>query len=155
MQVSARVSDQYCFTKKYTMKPIHLILTLIIAFSASLYAEDSKDLPDFTKAFPQEKLFQQTKISKIETYVYATNVPFVDLKEQFTKFLGKGWMLPEVDPETKKATNEAMKKQGMTFEGNVLFSHQDYPGIKVALTQMKMELEGKKFIVNITVLGKK
>ena len=136
------------------MKPTCLILTLIIAFCTSLSAKEAKALPDFTKAFPQDKLFQQTKISGIETYGYATNLSFAELKKQFIKFLGEGWSEEVTDPEVKKATDEAMKQQGMTLEGNVLFTNPDFPKVQIGLTQMKMELEGKKFLANITVLAK-
>jgi hypothetical protein len=48
-----------------------------------------------------------------------------------------------------------MKAQGMAMEGNTLFSNPEFPGTQIGLTQMKMELAGKKFMANITVIRNK
>jgi len=137
------------------MKTLHsFLLTLLIGLS-TLAAEETISFPDLSKAFPTEKLFTQTKLEKIETYAYATNFDFTLLKKKFREFLGKGWTEVKVDPEIEKSTNEAMKAQGMTMEGNTLFFNPEFPGTQIGLTQMKMELEGKKFMANITVIRNK
>ncbi len=135
--------------------------TLLAYFCASLIgistlsAEDRNSIPDLAKAFPTEKLFNQTKMEGIETYAYATNLGFADLKKKFIEFLGKSWSEAKVDPEMEKAANAAMKAQGMAMEGNTLFTNTEFPGIQIGLTQMKLELEGKKFMANITVMRDK
>jgi len=135
------------------MKPVYLLLILFLTFRLNLGAEEVKTLPDFAKAFPQEKLLLQSKVAGIETYGYATNLPFKDIKKLFIEFLGNGWVEPETNPEVEEATSEMIEQQGMTLEGNVLFSNSAYAEVQIGLTQMKMDLDGKQFLVNITVLG--
>ncbi len=135
------------------MKPTYLLLTLALALSTCLYAKDPKPLPDFTKAFPQGKLFEQTKLSGVETYGYSTDLPFKELKKKFMAFLGKGWMEVKTGHEEKKATDEIMKSKGLTLEGHMFFTHPDYPKIQIGLTQIKMQIEGKKFMASITVIN--
>jgi hypothetical protein len=137
------------------MKTLHAFLSASLIGISTLFAEDGRSLPDLSKAFPSEKLFNQTKLEGIETYAYATDFDFADLKKKFIEFLGKGWTEAKVDPEIEKSTNEAMKAQGMAMEGNTLFSNPEFPGTQIGLTQMKMELEGKKFMANITVIRNK
>ena len=137
------------------MKPLLSLLLISFLSSSLLCAGEPKELPDFSKAFPTEKLFNQTKLGRIESYGYATDLAFGDLKKKFREYLGKGWSEAEVDHEIEQSTNEAMKQQGMTMEGNTLFTNPAFPGVQIGLTQVKMALEGKKFLANITVIRNK
>ncbi len=142
------------FCQKY-MKTLLAYFCASLLGISTLSAEDGNSFPDLSKAFPTEKLFNQTKLEGIETYAYATDLGFAELKKKFIEFLGKGWSEAKVDPEMEKAANEAMKAQGMAMEGNTLFSNAEFPGVQIGLTQMQLELEGKKFMASITVIRDK
>ncbi|NNC89603.1 MAG: hypothetical protein HKN82_14200 [Akkermansiaceae bacterium] len=131
------------------MKPLLPLLFASILNSPLLLAEESKGIPDLAKAFPTEKLFNQTNLEGLESYSYATNLEFAELKKKFGEYLGKDW---KVDPEIEKATKEAMEKRDLAMEGNSLFSNPEFPGVQIGLTQIKMELEGKKFVASVTVI---
>lgn len=142
------------FYKKHMKILRSLLLALFIGLTIST-AEEVMPLPDLSKAFPTEKLFTQTKLAGIEVYAYATNHDFATLKKELQVFLGEGWTEVKVNPVIEKVTNETIKAQGVEMEGNTLFSHPEYPHTQIGLTQMKMDLVGKKFIANITVVRNK
>lgn len=134
------------------MKNLYPIILLLFLSSSFLAAEESKPFPDLSKAFPTEKLFNQTKIEGIETYGYLTNLDFANLNQKFTEFLGKNWGEAEVDSEIKKINNQGMQDQGVEIEGFILFSSPDFPDVQISLAQMKMEIENKQFMAIITVI---
>jgi hypothetical protein len=134
------------------MSTLHPFLLICIISISTLFAEDTGRFPDLSKVFPNEDLFMQTKMNGIETYAYATDVEFDKLKRKFSDYLGKKWTEMKYDPEILQSTHEVMKAENMVIEGNSIFTNPDYPGIYVGLTQMKMEVEGKKYMVNITVI---
>ena len=125
---------------------ILLLLTTASFFLCSLsLAGDKNKFPDLTKAFPKEKLISQSEISGIRSYAYASDLNYLELQAAFLKFLGEGWIEVPVDPKTKKMANEGL-------EGNVLFSNPDFKDTQIGLTQMKMPVEGKKYLVSIVVM---
>lgn len=134
------------------MKPLFSLFFASVLSSSLLFSAESKAYPDLSKAFPTEQLFNQTKLEGIETYSYLTNREFAELKEGFSKYLGKGW---EVDPEMEKFTKEAIEKKGIAMEGTSLFSNPKFPGVQIGLTQVKMELGNKKFVTSVTVIRDK
>jgi|GEM_PF-1791016 len=114
-----------------------------------------KKLPDLAKVFPDEVLFTQTKIGTIETYGYMTDRSFSDLKSILQLYLGNGWIEEKQDAQDtvfEKAANKQMKDQGMIFVGNLLFSNSAYPDINIGFTMVEMNMSGKKYLANITVL---
>lgn len=134
------------------MKVRHSFAFVLLISLSGLCAQDPKPFPDCAKAFPTEKLFTQTKMGSFETYAYATDFDFAELKKKFREFLGEGWTEEEIDPEVNKAASEAMKAQGKVMEGNVLFSNPVFPDVRIGLTQIRMEIEGKKFMASIAVI---
>jgi hypothetical protein len=107
-------------------------------------ADQTNPLPDFSKALPKAVLWNQTKLNGIETYSYATDVEFSDLKKRFIKFLGRGW--------TEASMADVLDDTSEKITRNVIFTNPDYPGIQVGLTLMGMEFMGKQFMVSITIL---
>lgn len=126
------------------MKMLSVLLFTLTSVTGLAFAEQASSLPDFSKAFPKETLWNQTKLDDVKTYSYATNVEFKDLKKTFVQFLGRGWS--EVSME------EVFDDAQEGIKGNVIFTNPDHPGIQIGLTQMSMEFMGKQFMVNITVL---
>lgn len=126
------------------MKILSILFFMLTSAVALVLADQADPLPDFSKAFPKEKLWSQTKLDGIKTYSYATDVQFRDLKKGFIRFLGHGW--------TGVSMTDAPDDDAEGITGNVIFTNPKHPHIQVGLTQMGMEFLGKKFMVNITVL---
>ena len=112
-------------------------------------AERGENLPDLAKAFPGEKLFSQTKLEGTESYGYATDLPFEELKKMLTAFLGNGWKETEMDASVFKE----VARQNDALLGNANFTNPAFPGVQIGLTQIKQELEGKKSAAVIAVGG--
>ena len=115
-------------------------------------AANAAAIPDLSKAFPGEKIFSQSKLQGIETYSYLTNASFAELKKQFQAYLGAEWKEVTIDTEVAKQADEIVADSGFNMEGNTLFENAKHPGVQIGLTQMPMELEGKKYLANITLL---
>jgi hypothetical protein len=133
------------------MKKLTAILISII-FTSSLLAEEVKSLPDFSKSFPKEKLWSQTQLEGIETYSYATDLSFDELRKLFTKYLGDDWKELKIDEATKAEMDEMMAGDDTKFSGNIIFTNEAFPDAQVGLTQMEMSLMGKSYLVNVTVI---
>lgn len=130
------------------------IATALAILIGSFVLADEMKLPDLAKAFPDEMLFTQTKISTIETYGYLTDRSFSDLKLALQDYLGEGWVEVKQAPGVDKAVNQQIEDQDATLVGNLLFSHPVFPDIHVGFTMMEMNISGKKYLANITVIRK-
>jgi hypothetical protein len=128
----------------FKMKMLSVLLFMLTSVAGLAFADQASSLPDFSKAFPEETLWDQTKLDDLETYSYATNVEFKDLKKIFVQFLGHGW--------TEVSMEEVLDDAQEGIKGSVIFTNSDHPGIQVGLTQMSMEFMEKQFMVNVTVL---
>ena len=117
-----------------------------------MLAEEVKSLPDFSKSFPKEKLWSQTQLEGIETYSYATDLSFDELRKLFTKYLGDDWKELKIDEATKAEMDEMMAGDDTKFSGNIIFTNEAFPDAQVGLTQMEMSLMGKSYLVNVTVI---
>jgi hypothetical protein len=115
----------------------------------TLPVERRGNLPDLAKAFPGEKLFSQTKLMGTESYGFATDLPFEELKKRLAAFLGGGWQETEMDPAVLK---EAARRNDALL-GNANFTNPAFPGVQVGLTQIKQEMEGRKSAAVIAVAG--
>ena len=106
-------------------------------------------LPDFTKSFPKEKLFIQTQPGEGETYGYATDLSFEELKKQLQSFLGKEWEAEVLSEEERKGM-EASKKKGIEVVDSCAFVSTKFSGIRIILSQIKMSFYGKSFFASIS-----
>ncbi|MGJ8678451.1 MAG: hypothetical protein ACSHX0_13115 [Akkermansiaceae bacterium] len=123
-----------------------LLLTLIALITFCGLSNAAEKLPDFTKVFPDEKLMQTMKLENIETYSYLTNSDFDILAKTFSEFLGDKWAADDFDiSENPELAKQIKDVDVMTF------SNPAYPEISIGLARMKMEIEGKKFLISISV----
>jgi len=91
-------------------------------------------------------------MEEIEIYSYATDISFIELKDRFTKYLGEGWKELEVSEEIEAEISKSMAENNMKLGGNVIFTNDAFPDVRVGLTQMEMEFMGKSYLVNVTVM---
>ena len=140
------------FCKK--MKTLLFCATLFVCSVLGANAEESPALPDFTKSFPTEKLFMRSKPGDIESYWYATDLDFSNIKKNFSKFLGEDWQVTEMNPEEKKGI-ETSKEKGIDVVGTCIFISPKHNQTRIVLSQMLMAFYGKKFSVTVSPMTKK
>ena len=134
------------------MKNLTTIVFALLFVVASSFAEEGKALPDFSKAFAEEKLWSQTQMEEIETYSYATDRSFKELKKRFTKYLGESWKELKIDEDVEAEINKSMAENDMQLSGNIIYTNDSFPDVQVGLTQMEMDFMGKSYLVNVTVM---
>ena len=137
------------------MKTIVLCLGMLCwLVGVSLGAE-----PDFSKAFPKEKLFNEANLGNTLSYTYLTDSEYKDLEKQLIKFLGDDWKKDDpVDGIKEDEELAAMfKKQGMEFKGMISLSRKGDPGTIAILQMIKMKtkIAGKDTLLTLTVVSSK
>jgi len=141
----------------------HLMKTSLIAAVTFLsvqfvaQAADKAVLPDFAKAYPEEKIAHKMNLPGMENYTYLTNVTFDEWKQKMIIFLAEGWQESKVAGAELEMIAEPLKAQGMELSGVAKFSNEEFPGVMVIVMHMSMQAapEGKKFSATVTVTGKK
>ena len=139
------------------MKTLFIAAVTFLSLQLLSYAADEAVLPDFAKAYPEEKIAHQMKIKGIENYTYFTNLTFEEMKQGMIKFLVEGWKEDKVDDEELQMVAGPLKAQGMELSGVAKFSNEEFPEVMVMIMHMTMKAvpDGKKFTASVMVTGKK
>lgn len=139
------------------MKTLLIAAVTFLSVQLVSYAADGAVLPDFAKAYPEEKITHQMKVEGIENYTYFTNLTFEEMKQGMAKFLAEGWKADKVDEEELKMVAGPLKAQGMELSGVAKFSNEEFPEVMVMVMHMTMKAapDGKKFTASVMVTGGK
>ena len=118
-----------------------------------LHAADEAVLPDFSNAYPGEKMFKKHKREGFEDYRYHTNLTFDQWRQGMAKFLGEGWKEEKLSDKELDQYLESVGRKVMEISGMARFSSEPFPGIKVEVMHLKM-LGSNGFKMRLTTLRK-
>ena len=123
----------------------HIITTLLLVLSFTNLNANEKTVKHITDLYKSEKLFMNTNMDDMKIYAYSTNMDYKTALNKLKKSLDSSWEQQDIDPEQKKKAFGQTKKQ---INGMDIFSkdHQ-----MISITHMNMEMEGKKFFLQITI----
>ena len=133
---------------KFFSLPAFYLFTATVTFSV----ETGEELPDFSKAFPDETLLTQGNAEEgVMAYLYGSDLCFRELKKKFVGFIGGSWKEIEIDEDTEAQINRAIENQNMPFSGYAVFTNNSFPGVEITLTQVDRAILENSSLVTILV----
>lgn len=115
----------------------------------------AEDIPDLAKAFPGEDVFSKTQLDDLETYSYLTNATLAEHKQKLLNYLGKGWKEDTTAKDLLKDRKDLDQLEDGTPIGTTLYVNPAFPEISIGISQVKMDLSGKKYLTSIVLIRNK
>jgi len=135
----------------YKINPMKFIVFAFIMIQISLAIArggEAQQVPDLSKAFPNEKFIGKIIVNENEYYNFNTDSEYEHLKATLITFLGKEWTESPIQ-EPKTELQRIIQKN---YEGFATFNNEQLNGISIVFTVKKSRASsGEKFIASLHI----
>ena len=126
-----------------------ILISIALIFSVIPLHANENITEQVKNIFKNEKLFTNTNLKEVSIYGYTTNINYETALKKLKTSLGSKW---KEDSSAEEQTKKILKESGQEMNGMTMFTNNDQ---MISITHMNLELEGNKFLLQITIHSKK